>query len=165
VFGSAGNWGSNWSGSSGRGATRPWVGTATSGHHGRPRRWRTDLPGFRRRAGIQPAAYNQCDVAGKEPRAAFEVNALAVPEHRAGLPAMECAAGALLDGFVFHGFARHTYAEDDPTHPLGLRGYRSWRGELYAQAYLDRVLIVRTFGAVRSRGPCYGAGQFCGGDC
>jgi dTDP-4-dehydrorhamnose reductase len=47
---------------------------------------------------------------------------------------------------VFDGAARHPYAEDDPTHPLSAYAVSKLAGELYAQAYLDRPLIVRTSG-------------------
>jgi dTDP-4-dehydrorhamnose reductase len=92
------------------------------------------------------AAYNQVDVAEKEPQAAFQVNALAVRNL-----ALACRqTGARLVHFstdyVFDGLAHHPYAEDDPTHPLSAYAVSKLAGELYAQAYLDRVLVVRTSG-------------------
>jgi dTDP-4-dehydrorhamnose reductase len=92
------------------------------------------------------AAYNQVDVAEKEPQASYLVNGLAVRNL-----AMACRqADARLVHFstdhVFDGAARHPYAEDDPTHPLSAYAVSKLAGELYAQAYLERALIVRTSG-------------------
>ena len=62
--------------------------------------------------------------------------------------------------YVFDGRAPHPYVEDDPPHPLGAYAVSKLAGELYAQAYLDRVLIVRTSGRVRAGRARYGARQF-----
>ena len=62
--------------------------------------------------------------------------------------------------YVFDGFAHHPYAEDDPTHPLGAYAVSKLAGELYAQAYLDRVLIVRTSGLFGPGGLATARGNF-----
>ncbi len=92
------------------------------------------------------AAYNQVDVAEEEPQAAFAVNALAVRNI-----ALACRqSGAFLvhysTDYVFDGRAGRPYTEKDPTHPLGAYGVSKLAGELYGQAYLDRLLIIRTSG-------------------
>ncbi len=48
--------------------------------------------------------------------------------------------------YVFDGTSRSDalQAESDPTHPLGTYGVSKLAGEIYAQAYLDKPLIVRT---------------------
>ena len=52
------------------------------------------------------------------------------------------------------------YAEDDPTHPLGAYAVSKLAGELYAQAYLDRALIVRTSGVFGPGGLHTARGNF-----
>lgn len=92
------------------------------------------------------AAYNQVDVAEKEPQAAFQVNALAVRNLALACRQTDARLVHFSTDYVFDGTARHPYAEDDPTHPLGAYAVSKLAGELYAQAYLDRVLVVRTSG-------------------
>src|SRR5471030_3013965 len=48
--------------------------------------------------------------------------------------------------YVFDGAARVPYVEENPTNPLGAYAVSKLAGELYAQAYLERVLVVRTSG-------------------
>ena len=50
--------------------------------------------------------------------------------------------------------------EDDPTHPLGAYAVSKLSGELYAQAYLDRALIVRTSGVYGPGGLNTARGNF-----
>jgi dTDP-4-dehydrorhamnose reductase len=106
------------------------------------------------------AAYNQVDVAEKEPQAAFQVNALAV--RNLALACRQCDAVLVhySTDYVFDGFARHPYAEDDPTHPLGAYAVSKLAGELYAQAYLERVLVVRTSGVFGPGGLSTARGNF-----
>ncbi len=92
------------------------------------------------------AAYNQVDVAEKEPQAAFLVNALAVRNIALACRQVDARLVHFSTDYVFDGHARHPYAEDDPTHPLSAYAVSKLAGELYAQAYLDRALIVRTSG-------------------
>ncbi|MEK7406437.1 MAG: dTDP-4-dehydrorhamnose reductase [Acidobacteriota bacterium] len=92
------------------------------------------------------AAYNQVDVAEQEPQAAFGVNALAVRNL-----ALACRpTGALLvhysTDYVFDGRAGRPYTEADAPHPLSAYGVSKLAGELYAQAYLEQPLIIRTSG-------------------
>jgi dTDP-4-dehydrorhamnose reductase len=95
---------------------------------------------------LNAAAYNQVDVAEEEPQAAFLVNALAVRNI-----ALACRQmGSLLVHFstdhVFDGSAQRPYTEADNPRPLNAYAVSKLAGELYAQAYLDRPLIVRTSG-------------------
>ena len=106
------------------------------------------------------AAYNQVDVAEEEPQAAFEVNALAVRNIALACRQMDARLVHFSTDYVFDGWAHHPYAEDDPTHPLGAYAVSKLAGELYAQAYLDRVLMVRTSGLFGPRGLATARGNF-----
>ncbi len=50
--------------------------------------------------------------------------------------------------------------EEDATHPLGAYAVSKLAGELYAQAYLDKVLIVRTSGVFGPGGLTTARGNF-----
>jgi dTDP-4-dehydrorhamnose reductase len=109
---------------------------------------------------LNAAAYNQVDIAEKEPMAAFQANALAVRNI-----AMACRqAGAKLvhysTDYVFDGTKGSSYVETDTTHPLGAYAVSKLAGELYAQAYLDDALILRTSGVFGPGGMFTPRGNF-----
>ena len=95
---------------------------------------------------INAAAYNQVDIAESEPVLAFTINALAVRNL-----AVACRqTGAQLvhysTDYVFDGTKGSPYIETDAPHPLGAYAVSKLGGELYAGAYLDDPLIIRTSG-------------------
>src|SRR5712671_2329521 len=92
------------------------------------------------------AAYNQVDVAEKEPQAAYVANALGVRNLALACRQIDAQLIHYSTDYVFDGSAKSPYREDDPPHPLGAYAVSKLAGELYAQAYLDRPLIVRTCG-------------------
>ncbi|HEY1184194.1 MAG TPA: dTDP-4-dehydrorhamnose reductase [Bryobacteraceae bacterium] len=92
------------------------------------------------------AAYNQVDVAEREPEAAFQVNALAVRHMALACRQADARLVQFSTDYVFDGFAHVPYAEDDHPHPLSAYAVSKLAGELYARAYLDKALIVRTSG-------------------
>jgi dTDP-4-dehydrorhamnose reductase len=109
---------------------------------------------------LNAAAYNQVDIAEREPVAAFQANALAVRNI-----AMACRqAGTKLvhysTDYVFDGTRGSPYVETDATHPLGAYAVSKLAGELYAQAYLDDVLILRTSGVFGPGGMFTPRGNF-----
>jgi dTDP-4-dehydrorhamnose reductase len=107
------------------------------------------------------AAYNQVDVAEQEPQAAFLVNGLAVRNLALACRQVDARLAHFSTDYVFDGAARHPYAEDDPTHPLGAYAVSKLTGELYARAYLDdRALIVRTSGVFGPGGLTTARGNF-----
>ncbi len=106
------------------------------------------------------AAYNQVDVAEKEPQAAFLVNGLAVRNLALACRQIDARLVHFSTDYVFDGMARHPYAEDDPTHPLGAYAVSKLAGELYARAYLDRALVVRTSGVFGPGGLATARGNF-----
>ena len=56
--------------------------------------------------------------------------------------------------------AGRAYTEEDAPHPLGAYAVSKLAGELYAQAYLDNPLIIRTSGVFGPGGLQHGARQF-----
>jgi dTDP-4-dehydrorhamnose reductase len=109
---------------------------------------------------VNAAAYNQVDVAEQEPHAAFQVNALAVRNI-----ALACRqSGSRLIHFstdyVFDGKTDRPYVETDPTHPMGAYAVSKLAGELYAKAYLEDCLIIRTSGVFGPGGLATARGNF-----
>jgi dTDP-4-dehydrorhamnose reductase len=106
------------------------------------------------------AAYNQVDVAEKEPQAALLVNALAVRNLALACRQIDARLVHFSTDYVFDGRAHHPYTEDDPTHPLGAYAVSKLAGELYAQAYLERATVVRTSGVYGPGGLNTARGNF-----
>ena len=109
---------------------------------------------------LNSAAYNQVDIAEKEPWAAYQANALAVRNL-----AMACRqTDALLvhysTDFVFDGTKGTPYVEADLPRPLGAYGVSKLAGEAYAQAYLNNPLVIRTSGVFGPGGMFTPRGNF-----
>jgi dTDP-4-dehydrorhamnose reductase len=95
---------------------------------------------------INSAAYNQVDVAESEPVAAYQANALAVRNLAMACRQADAQLVHFSTDYVFDGAKGSPYVETDPTRPLGAYAVSKLSGELYAQAYLDNPLIIRTSG-------------------
>src|SRR5436190_1706459 len=106
------------------------------------------------------AAYNQVDVAEREPQAAFLANALGVRNLAMACRQADARLVHYSTDYVFDGTAGRPYVEEDPTHPLGAYAVSKLAGELYAQAYLDAPLIVRTSGVFGPGGLKTARGNF-----
>lgn len=106
------------------------------------------------------AAYNQVDVAEREPMAAFEANALAVRNLALACRQNDAQLVHFSTDYVFDGTLGRVYTENDAVHPLGAYAVSKFGGELYAQAYLDRPLIVRTSGVFGPGGMRTARGNF-----
>jgi len=106
------------------------------------------------------AAYNQVDVAEKEPQAAFVANALGVRNLALACRQIDAQLVHFSTDYVFDGEAQRPYREDDPTHPLGAYAVSKLAGELFAQAYLEQPLIVRTCGVFGPGGLHTNRGNF-----
>src|SRR5829696_468247 len=91
-------------------------------------------------------AYNMVDVAEREPEAAFAGNALAVRNIAIACRQADARLVHFSTDYVFDGLAGRPYTESDMPHPLGVYAVSKLSGELFAQAYLDAPLIVRTCG-------------------
>src|SRR5450755_3915011 len=109
---------------------------------------------------VNAAAYNQVDIAEREPLTAYQTNALAVRNL-----ALACRqTGARLvhysTDYVFDGTKGSPYVETDETHPLGAYAVSKLAGEIYAQAYLSDPLIIRTSGVFGPGGMFTPRGNF-----
>jgi dTDP-4-dehydrorhamnose reductase len=117
-------------------------------------------------AGVDPtvvfnaAAYNQVDVAEREPQAAYQSNALGVRNLALACRQIDAQFVHFSTDYVFDGTAKQPYREDDLPHPLGAYAVSKLAGELYAQAYLERPLIVRTCGVFGPGGLTTNRGNF-----
>jgi dTDP-4-dehydrorhamnose reductase len=109
---------------------------------------------------LNAAAYNQVDVAEKEPVAAFQVNALAVRNLAMACRQTDAKLVHFSTDYVFDGMAGRAYREEDQTHPLGAYAVSKLAGELYARAYLDEALIIRTSGVYGPAGMETARGNF-----
>jgi dTDP-4-dehydrorhamnose reductase len=109
---------------------------------------------------VNSAAYNMVDVAEQEPQAAYMVNALAVRNLAVACRQLDARLVHFSTDYVFDGAKGAPYTEEDPTHPLGAYGVSKLAGEIYAQAYLDSPLIVRTSGVFGPHGLRTARGNF-----
>ncbi len=106
------------------------------------------------------AAHNQVDVAEEDPEAAFLVNALAVRNVALGCRQVNAQLVHYSTDYVFDGRAGRPYTEQDSPHPLGAYAVSKLAGELYAQAYLEAPLILRTSGVFGPGGLHTARGNF-----
>lgn len=109
---------------------------------------------------INAAAYNMVDVAESEPAAAFAVNALAVRNLALAARQSDAVLVHYSTDYVFDGTLGRPYVETDMPHPLGAYAVSKYAGELYAQAYLDNPLIIRTSGVFGPGGIRTARGNF-----
>ena len=109
---------------------------------------------------LNAAAYNQVDVAETEPLTAFQVNALAVRNLAVACRNSDARLVHFSTDYVFDGQAGRAYREEDPTRPLGAYAVSKLAGELYARAYLDTPLIIRTSGVFGPGGMDTARGNF-----
>lgn len=112
------------------------------------------------KAVINTAAYNQVDVAETEPQAAYAANGLGVRNLAVACRQMDSLLVHFSTDYVFDGRLGRPYVEDDRPHPLGAYAVSKLAGELYAQAYLENPLIVRTSGVFGPGGLRTARGNF-----
>jgi dTDP-4-dehydrorhamnose reductase len=109
---------------------------------------------------LNAAAYNQVDISEQDPTAAFQVNALAVRNLALACRQVDARLVHFSTDYVFDGLAGRAYREEDETRPLGAYAVSKLAGELYARAYLDRPLIIRTSGVYGPKGMDTARGNF-----
>ncbi len=109
---------------------------------------------------INAAAYNQVDIAEREPLAAYQANALAVRNLAMACRQADAHLVHYSTDYVFDGTKGSPYVEADRPHPLGAYAVSKLAGELYAQAYLSDPLIIRTSGVFGPGGMFTPRGNF-----
>lgn len=109
---------------------------------------------------LNAAAYNQVDVAENEPAVAYQANALAVRNLAMACRQLDARLVHYSTDYVFDGTAGRPYTEEDRPHPLGAYAVSKLAGELYAQAYLDTALVIRTSGVFGPGGLKTARGNF-----
>jgi len=109
---------------------------------------------------VNAAAYNQVDVAEKEPLPAMQANGLAVRNLAMACRQHDARLVHFSTDYVFDGTAGRAYTEDDAPRPLGAYAVSKMESELYAQAYLDNPLIIRTSGVFGPGGLNTARGNF-----
>jgi dTDP-4-dehydrorhamnose reductase len=109
---------------------------------------------------LNAAAYNQVDLAEKDPMGAYEGNALAVRNLALACRQVDAQLVHFSTDYVFDGTLGRPYVETDATHPLGAYAVSKLAGELYAQAYLAKPLIIRTSGVFGPGGLLTARGNF-----
>ncbi len=109
---------------------------------------------------VNAAAYNQVDLAEKDPASAYNGNALAVRNIALACRQIDARLIHFSTDYVFDGTLGRPYTEEDHTHPTGAYAVSKLAGELYAQAYLDNVLILRTSGVYGPAGLRTNRGNF-----
>lgn len=106
------------------------------------------------------AAFNQVDVAESDPLVAYQANALGVRNMAIACGQHDARLIHFSTDYVFDGTLGRPYVETDWTHPLGAYAVSKLAGELYAQAYLERPIIVRTSGVFGPGGMRTARGNF-----
>lgn len=109
---------------------------------------------------VNAAAYNQVDIAENEPILAFQANALAVRSLALACRQIDAQLVHYSTDYVFDGLKGTSYIETDAPHPLGAYAVSKLGGELYAQAYLDNPLVIRTSGVFGPGGMFTPRGNF-----
>ena len=109
---------------------------------------------------LNAAAYNQVDVAESEPLPAMTANGLAVRNLAMVCRQLDARFVHFSTDYVFDGTAGRPYTEEDEPHPLGAYAVSKLAGELYARAYLDRPLVIRTCGVFGPGGLQTARGNF-----
>ncbi len=109
---------------------------------------------------LNAAAYNQVDLAEREPQAAFAINSLAVRNLALACRQSDARLIHFSTDYVFDGLKQSPYVETDATRPLGAYAVSKLAGELYAQAYLEAPLVIRASGVFGPAGRHTARGNF-----
>ncbi len=112
------------------------------------------------KAVINAAAYNQVDVAEQEPQAAYSANGLGVRNLAVACRQLDALLVHFSTDYVFDGQLGRPYVEEDRPRPMGAYAVSKLAGELYAQAYLENPLILRTSGVFGPGGLRTARGNF-----
>ncbi|MDE3198046.1 MAG: dTDP-4-dehydrorhamnose reductase [Acidobacteriota bacterium] len=118
------------------------------------------IAGFDPAVVFNAAAYNQVDLAEREPMSAMEANGIAVCNLARACRQNDAQLVHFSTDYVFDGMLGRAYTENDAVHPLGAYAVSKLAGELYAKAYCEKALIVRTSGVFGPGGLRTARGNF-----
>ncbi len=93
---------------------------------------------------INAAGYTDVDGSESRKELAFSVNAEGARNIARGCATIGAKMIHLSTDYVFDGFSRVPYREEDPPHPLNVYGSSKLQGERYIQEILENYLIIRT---------------------
>lgn len=109
---------------------------------------------------LNAAAYNQVDVAEREPEVAYQVNALGVRN----IATAAARVGATLLHYstdhVFDGQQQKPYVEEDLPSPPSAYGISKLAGEHFARAYSEKAFVIRVAGVFGPAGRFTNRGNF-----
>ena len=109
---------------------------------------------------INSAAYNHVDLAEQEPEVAMRINGLAVRSLAAACRQHRAVLMHFSTDHVFDGKKEDHYVEEDLPSPPSAYGVSKLAGELYAQACLDKLYVVRVAGVFGPAGRYTSRGNF-----
>jgi dTDP-4-dehydrorhamnose reductase len=109
---------------------------------------------------VNAAAYNLVDKAESEPEAAYAINGLAVCAMAQACRDVSARLLHFSTDYVFDGDTQRPYTEADIPRPTGAYGVSKLAGELYARAYIEEALIIRTCGVFGPAGRHTPRGNF-----
>lgn len=109
---------------------------------------------------INSAAYNHVDLAEQEPEVAMRTNGLAVRSLAVACRKHRAVLMHFSTDHVFDGKKEAPYVEQDLPSPPSCYGVSKLAGELYAQACLDKLHIIRVAGVFGPAGRHTNRGNF-----
>jgi dTDP-4-dehydrorhamnose reductase len=101
---------------------------------------------------INCSAYHNVDACERDPRPAFEINALAVDRAAEACASRGVAFMTISTDYVFDGTLGRAYREDDAPNPQTAYGASKAAGEFLTRRHGDRHWIVRTSGVFGTAG-------------
>ncbi len=93
---------------------------------------------------VNSAAYSEVDGCERDPKLAYEANALACKNISRLCGAKNIPWVHVSTDYVFYGDKHEPYKEIDKTFPKNIYGFTKWIGEFYAMTSLAPCAIVRT---------------------
>ena len=127
------------------------VGISRSGAEGSLACELSDAPSLRRVLEAHPidmavntAAFSDVDGCERDPKLAYDSNALAVKNLSEAFGAKKIPWVHVSTDYVFDGRKRDLYKENDPTGPVNIYGLTKWIAEFYALNSASPCAVVRT---------------------
>jgi len=106
---------------------------------------------------LNTAAYNLVAEAEKYPEQAFRINSIGTWNLAKICQHLQIAFVHYSTDYVFDGYKRKPYSEDDGPNPLNVYASTKLSGEYFARNYCDRSYVIRVSG-IYGKVPCRGKG-------